>query len=141
MKRFEKLRTAPPAPAPRYEIKGNTIVELPRPPATERPLIRARVRESNHYGGFDAGEVVEVPASEIKRVPHCLISLEDEAQRQAEAQRKADEKRAADAARRERDDIYPRVRVAGRRGAEALRDALARLKADFDARVEQHKEG
>jgi len=59
---------------------------LPAPKAqADGPLVKARVRPGNKYGGEPAGSVVEVAAAEIKRVPHALISLDDEEKQRAEA--------------------------------------------------------
>lgn len=64
----------------------------PKVAAEGEPLIKARVRPGNTYGKGDgavAGSIVEVTARELKRVPHALISLEQEAlEKQVAAQPK-----------------------------------------------------
>jgi hypothetical protein len=47
-------------------------------------LIKARVKPGNKYGMATEGEIVEVEASELDLVPHCLESLDAEKQREAE---------------------------------------------------------
>jgi len=42
-------------------------------------LVKARVKKFNSYGPHRAGEVIDIDPAEVARVPHCLITLEDEA--------------------------------------------------------------
>ena len=51
-----------------------------QPPAPN--TVKARVRPNNRYGSFVAGEIVEVSEGELRIVPHCLVSLDDEKREQ-----------------------------------------------------------
>lgn len=42
-------------------------------------LVQARIKPGNRYAGKRGGEIVEVDPRELKRIPHCLISLDEEA--------------------------------------------------------------
>jgi hypothetical protein len=67
-------------------MEKNKQGPLPAPKAhAAQELIKARVRPSNRYGGVEAGGIVNVPPSELKRVPHALIALEDEQREMEEA--------------------------------------------------------
>lgn len=54
-------------------------------PAEQAPrLVKAKVRQHNRYGNHVAGEIVKVEERELRRVPHCLVAL-DEAAREEQA--------------------------------------------------------
>lgn len=108
----------------------------PRQEPPKRVLVKARVKANSTYStgrthftdpgtGKEvpgerivhvAGEIVEVEPKELKRVPHCLISLEEE---------EANAKKAVEA--KKGDDAFHQIRAASIAAGEQARVAANRL--------------
>lgn len=55
-------------------------------------LVKVKVRENNKYGSYVAGDVFDIDETELKKVPHCLISVEEEKKQQAAMKAAVNEK-------------------------------------------------
>jgi hypothetical protein len=111
------------------------VVEVPK---VEAPPEIVKARVLSNYGGHSPGEVVEVDVREVRRVPHALITLDDEQRRREEQAQRLARQAAVQASKR---DAFDRMRQSFARGAEEARKALAEMHARTEAeRVQRTKE-
>jgi hypothetical protein len=103
------------------------VVEAPKVEAPPE-LVQARVLAN--YGGHSPGDVIEVDIREVARVPHALITLDEEQRRREEQAQRQALQQAQQAARR---DPFDKMRSAFERGAAEARRVLAEQHARAEA--------
>jgi len=105
-------------------------------PEAEPSLVKAKVRPGNTYGAerLPAGSVVEVPASELALIPHCLVALDQEGNEVTPPKPKSNAEAQAEAGRA----IFQAMRNMHKGNSDARiasETALTARKIELDAQI------